>query len=207
MKTLSIIIASTMMTVATAGNSFGQKITEMNSDVQVENFNRIKLNSVADVYFTQGDTYSVKVTGDQEAFDLSSIRVEKGTLIIDVKDPKQKRVDFNEKQLSVIVTAKDIQSVRFNGVGSFHCDNQISVNHNVDFKMRGVGSTEIANLKCNDIDYKNTGVGNVKLTVDCGVIKYRNCGVGSSTIHGKAKDIKTRINGVGQVNISNLKFY
>ena len=207
MKTLSIIIVSTMMIVATAGNSFGQKITEMNSEVKVENFNRIKLKSVADVYFTQGDTYSVKVTGDQEAFDQSSIRVEKGTLIIDVKDPKQKRVDFNGKQLNVIVTAKDIQSVRFNGVGSFHCDNQISVNHNVDFKMRGVGSAEINDLKCNDINYKNTGVGGAKLTVNCGVIKYKNSGVGSSTIHGKAKDIKTRITGVGHVNISNLKFY
>jgi len=206
MKTLSIIIVSTMMTVATAGNSFGQKITEMNSEVQVENFNRIKLKSVADVYFTQGDTYSVKVTGDQEAFDQSSIRVEKGTLIIDVKDPKQKRVDFNGKQLNVIVTAKDIQSVRFNGVGSFHCDNQISVNHNVDFKMRGVGSAEINDLKCNDINYKNTGVGGAKLTVNCGVIKYKNSGVGSSTIYGKAKDIKTKIHGVGHVNYSNLKF-
>ena len=206
MKTLSIIIVSTMMTVATAGNSFGQKITEMNSEVQVENFNRIKLKSVADVYFTQGDTYSVKVTGDQEAFDQSLIRVEKGTLIIDVKDPKQKRVDFNGKQLNVIVTAKDIQSVRFNGVGSFHCDNQISVNHNVDFKMRGVGSAEINDLKCNDINYKNTGVGGAKLTVNCGVIKYKNSGVGSSTIYGKAKDIKTKIHGVGHVNYSNLKF-
>ena len=206
MKTLSIIIVSTMMTAAIAGNSFGQKITEMNSDVQVENFNRIKLNSVADVYFTQGDTYSVKVTGDQEAFDLSSIRVEKGTLIIDVKDPKQKRVDFNEKQLSVIVTAKDIQSVKINGVGSFHCDNQISVNHDVDFKMRGVGSTGIANLKCNKIGYKNFGVGNAKLTVDCDVIKYKNYGVGSSTIYGKASDIKTKNHGVGHVNYSNLKF-
>ncbi|MBO4372441.1 MAG: DUF2807 domain-containing protein [Bacteroidales bacterium] len=206
MKTLSIIIVSTMMIVATAGNSFGQKITEMNSEVKVENFNRIKLKSVADVYFTQGDTYSVKVTGDQEAFDQSSIRVEKGTLIIDVKDPKQKRVDFNGKQLNVIVTAKDIQSVRFNGVGSFHCDNQISVNHNVDFKMRGVGSAEINDLKCNDINYKNTGVGGAKLTVNCGVIKYKNSGVGSSTIYGKAKDIKTKIHGVGHVNYSNLKF-
>lgn len=206
MKALSIIIISTMMTAAIAGNSFGQQITEMNREYNVENFNSIKLESVADVYFIQGDTYSVKVTGDQEAFDQSSITVQKGTLLINVKDPKQKRVDFNGKKLNVIVTAKDIQSVKINGVGSFHCDNQISVNHDVDFKMRGVGSTDIANLKCNKIGYKNFGVGNAKLTVDCDVIKYKNYGVGSSTIYGKASDIKTKNHGVGHVNYSNLKF-
>lgn len=206
MKTLSLIIVATMMTAATAGNSFAQTITEMNRDFNVESFNRIKLKSVAEVYFTQGDTYSVKVTGDQEAFDQSSITVEKGKLIIDVKDPKQKRVDFKGKQLNVIVTAKDIQSVRFNGVGSFHCDNEISVKHNVDFKMRGVGSADIAKLKCNDFEYKNTGVGGAKLTVDCRVVKYKNSGVGSSTIYGYAHDIKTKNHGVGKFNCSNLKF-
>ena len=206
MKTLSIIIVSTMMIVATAGNSFGQQITEMDRDVKVENFNRIKINSVADVYFTQGDTYSVKVTGDKEAFDQSSIRVEKGTLIIDAKYPKQRHVDFGGKQLHVNVTAADIQGIKIRGVGSFHCNNEISVNHDVDFKMSGVGSINIGKLKCNNINYKNIGVGGLNLTADCNIIKYKHLGVGSFTIKGNVRDIKAKRHGVGHLNYSTVKF-
>ena len=166
-------------------------------------FHSIELESVASVYFTQSNTYSLRVEGEKKWVNQTKCTVKDGVLLITWAE-KGKKTTKNVNGLSIYISAPDLQKVIFEGVGSFNCKSRLSLK-DVKFDIQGVGSLNVADLHARSVKITLEGVGNGELTVDCDRLDASVEGVGSLTLSGKARSAHISKDGIGSVSTRRLK--
>lgn len=151
--TLSCIFAVVTGSVYAAGTATEDvKVSEAR---KVEGFTSIDVTSVANVYFTQSDTYSFKIEGKEEYVKETTSTVSDGCLTIGFKSKKSKR---NQKDgVTIYLSAPDLKEVKFTGVGSFNCKEPLKLDE-VDFQVKGVGELSVKNLTCRSLKVSLEGV-------------------------------------------------
>ena len=146
MKKIVRILAGLVMGLmcvncASARSGNEEKVSETRS---VNPFHSIEVESVASVYFTQSDTYSLRVEGEKKWVDQTKCTVKDGVLLIAWAE-KGKKTTRNVNGLSIYISAPDLQKVAFEGVGSFNCKSRLNLK-DVKFDVEGVGSLHVADL-------------------------------------------------------------
>lgn len=203
-KIASIFIGLVMIflcaTCISAKGSSDDKVSETRS---VSAFHSIEVESVASVYFTQSDTYSLRVEGEKKWVDQTKCTVKDGVLLITWAE-KGKKTTKNVNGLSIYVSAPDLQKVAFEGVGSFNCKSRLNLK-DVKFDVEGVGSLKVADLHARNVKVALEGVGSGELTVDCDQLDASVEGVGSLTLSGKARSAHISKDGIGSVSTRRLK--
>lgn len=203
-KIASIFVGLVMVflcaTCISAKGSSDDKVSETRS---VSAFHSIELESVASVYFTQSDTYSLRVEGEKKWVNQTKCTVKDGVLLITWAE-KGKKTTKNVNGLSIYISAPDLQKVIFEGVGSFNCKSSLSLK-DVKFDIQGVGSLNVADLHARNVKITLEGVGNGELTVDCDRLDASVEGVGSLTLSGKARSAHISKDGIGSVSTRRLK--
>ena len=187
-------------TCISAKGSSDDKVSETRS---VSAFHSIEVESVASVYFTQSDTYSLRVEGEKKWVDQTKCTVKDGVLLITWAE-KGKKTTKNVNGLSIYVSAPDLQKVAFEGVGSFNCKSRLNLK-DVKFDVEGVGSLKVADLHARNVKVALEGVGSGELTVDCDQLDASVEGVGSLTLSGKARSAHISKDGIGSVSTRRLK--
>lgn len=204
-KIASIFVGLVMVflcaTCISAKGSSEDKVSETRS---VSAFHSIEVESVAGVYFTQSDTYSLRVEGEKKWVDLTKCTVKDGVLLITWAEKGKKKTAKNVNRLSIYISAPDLQEVTFEGVGSFNCKSRLNLK-NVKFDIQGVGSLNVADLYARNVKITLKGVGNGELTVDCDRLDASVEGVGSLTLSGKARSAHISKDGIGSVSTRRLK--
>lgn len=204
-KIASIFVGLVMVflcaTCISAKGSSDDKVSETRS---VSAFHSIEVESVAGVYFTQSDTYSLRVEGEKKWVDLTKCTVKDGVLLITWAEKGKKKTTKNVNGLSIYISAPDLQKVIFEGVGSFNCKSRLSLK-DVKFDIQGVGSLNVADLHARNVKITLEGVGNGELTVDCDRLDASVEGVGSLTLSGKARSAHISKDGIGSVSTRRLK--
>lgn len=208
MKKIVRILASLVMGLmcvncvsAKSGNE--EKVSETRS---VNPFHSIEVESVASVasvYFTQSDTYSLRVEGEKKWVDQTKCTVKDGVLLIAWAE-KGKKTTRNVNGLSIYISAPDLQKVAFEGVGSFNCKSRLNLK-DVKFDVEGVGSLHVTDLRARNVQVSLEGVGSGELAVDCEHLDASIEGVGSLTLSGKAKSAQISKDGIGSVSTRRLK--
>ena len=183
---------------AKSGNE--EKVSETRS---VNPFHSIEVESVASVYFTQSDTYSLRVEGEKKWVDQTKCTVKDGVLLIAWAE-KGKKTTRNVNGLSIYISAPDLQKVAFEGVGSFNCKSRLDLK-DVKFDVEGVGSLHVTDLRARNVQVSLEGVGSGELAVDCEHLDASIEGVGSLTLSGKAKSAQISKDGIGSVSTRRLK--
>lgn len=195
MKTANLLLTAALclngFTSCMAGNS--KKITETRN---VQPYSSIQMDGVASVHFTQDNTCSIRVEGEEEQIKDLITYVKNGKLIIDQKTNKKK----NNNGVDVYLTAPTLEEVSFDGVGSFKCPQTLKV-EDIRFDINGVGSVEVADLYCRSLHLDVDGVGNTEIHTDCSSIEADFDGVGSNKLSGKADRVHVRKDGVGSTRI------
>lgn len=203
-KIASIFVGLVMVflcaTCISAKGSSDDKVSETRS---VSAFHSIEVESVAEVYFTQSDTYSLRVEGEKKWVNQTKCTVKDGVLLITWAE-KGKKTTKNVNGLSIYISAPDLQKVIFEGVGSFNCKSRLSLK-DVKFDIQGVGSLNVADLHARNVKITLEGVGNGELTVDCDRLDASVEGVGSLTLSGKARSAHISKDGIGSVSTRRLK--
>lgn len=203
-KIASIFVGLVMVflcaTCISAKGSSEDKVSETRS---VSAFHSIEVESVAEVYFTQSDTYSLRVEGEKKWVNQTKCTVKDGVLLITWAE-KGKKTTKNVNGLSIYISAPDLQKVIFEGVGSFNCKSSLSLK-DVKFDIQGVGSLNVADLHARNVKITLEGVGNGELTVDCDRLDASVEGVGSLTLSGKARSAHISKDGIGSVSTRRLK--
>lgn len=203
-KIASIFVGLVMVflcaTCISAKGSSEDKVSETRS---VSAFHSIEVESVAEVYFTQSDTYSLRVEGEKKWVNQTKCTVKDGVLLITWAE-KGKKTTKNVNGLSIYISAPDLQKVIFEGVGSFNCKSRLSLK-DVKFDIQGVGSLNVADLHARNVKITLEGVGNGELTVDCDRLDASVEGVGSLTLSGKARSAHISKDGIGSVSTRRLK--
>ena len=170
---------------------------------KVDDFSSIRIKAVANVEFTQGDKYSLRLEGKEKWVKLTTTEVKDGCLIIDFKRGEKRSVK-NINGLKLYVTAPTLEEVELTGVGSLECKEPLKLD---DFTLRisGVGSAEVADLTCRRFTVSLNGVGDAEVNVDCDYLKARMGGVGSLELRGSADEADISRSGIGSVNTKRLK--
>ena len=145
-----------------------EKVSEVR---KVNGFSSIKITSVANVIFTQGDDCSLRLEGKEKWVKLTTTEVKGGCLIIAFKKGEKRSVK-NIDGLKLYVTAPTLEAVELTGVGSLECKEPLKLD---DFTLRinGVGSAEVADLTCRRFTVSLNGVGDAEVNVDCDYLKAR----------------------------------
>lgn len=203
-KIASIFVGLVMVflcaTCISAKGSSEDKVSETRS---VSAFHSIEVESVAGVYFTQSNTYSLRVEGEKKWVNQTKCTVKDGVLLITWAE-KGKKTTKNVNGLSIYISAPDLQKVIFEGVGSFNCKSRLNLK-DVKFDIQGVGSLNVADLHARNVKVSLEGVGSGELTVDCDRLDASVEGVGSLTLSGKARSAHISKDGIGSVSTRRLK--
>lgn len=192
--TLIGILAMGNLASCMAGND-----RETTEERRVENYSAIEMDGVAQVYFTQADTYSLRITGSERLVKATQTEVRNHTLYID-----QEKVKSNRGKISIFISAPLLDKVAFDGVGAFRCEERLDAD-DIRFEIDGVGKVSVADLHCRSLLVEMDGVGSADIHVDCRDLTASLDGVGKMTLSGKAGRAEIHKDGVGICNTRNLK--
>lgn len=203
MKTniIGVIIALMLAFVGAVGAwAQNSKVSEVR---KVDAFSSIEITSVATIYFTQSDTYSLKIEGKEKYVKITSTVVKDDCLIIGFKGGDKQSRNLKEG-VTIYLSAPDLKEMEFTGVGNFNCEKPLKLD-NVKFQVEGVGKLNVKDLTCKSLKVNLEGVGSADINVDCDYLSASLDGVGHVTLSGTAGKADISKSGVGGVNTRNLK--
>lgn len=204
MKTNIIgVIIALLLAFAGAVGALAQneKVSEVR---KVKDFSSIRVTSVANVIFTQGDACSLRLEGKEKWVKLTTTEVKNGCLLIAFKKGEKERAVNNVDGLKLYVTAPTLEAVDLTGVGSLECKEPLKLD---DFSLRisGVGSAELDKLTCRRFFVALSGVGNAEANVDCDYVEAVVSGVGNLTLSGRTDEADISRSGIGSIDTKRLK--
>lgn len=174
-------------------------------DVPVPSFSSLQAGGVFQLNISQGDKESVKLEGEENLLELIEVKNEGSKLIINTDKLKNKNVNIKSKKNMVVhVTYKKMNQMELNMIGNVHSATPLYFD-NLDLKNSGIGNMEFM-LRANAINLTNKGVGNVTLSGTAQKATISNTGVGSlqaGNFAVQTMDLKN--SGIGSVEINAVK--
>ena len=133
-------------------------------DRLIKGFEEVEVVGSPNVYYTQADSFSVRVKGPDNFVD--NILTEKNGKTLTVRNKGKwgvVNISFSdEDELAVYVTSPDLVAVRVNGSGDFISTDLIDTD-NMNITLRGSGDINIDKLLCDCCDVELIGSGDIDL--------------------------------------------
>ena len=133
-------------------------------DRLMKGFEEVEVVGSPNVYYTQADSFSVRVKGPDNFVD--NILTEKNGKTLTVRNKGKwgvVNISFSdEDELAVYVTSPDLVAVRVNGSGDFISTDLIDTD-NMNITLRGSGDINIDKLLCDRCDVELIGSGDIDL--------------------------------------------
>ena len=164
-----------------------------------KDFDAIRVRGIADIQFTQADTWEVTLKTQENIFEHLDYKVEDGVLLIQEKD----RLRFKVKVYDLTIQAPDLKRIEVNGVGDFDIPKGLHTDGNLAIEVNGVGDFDCHDLVCNDLDVRINGVGDVCVSGKAETASLEVSGVGDIDARGLvvAGNVNTRKSGVGAIRL------
>ncbi|MDR1883938.1 MAG: DUF2807 domain-containing protein [Prevotella sp.] len=218
MKTKSIILS-----VLCCILSLGMSAQVVKEKKPVNSFSKIAISGGVDVYFTQGDSYSLEIETDAENMSKVEITVKNGGLELKSKDGKlfKKKTkvnayvsapvldaiaisggsDFNAKELN----GDGVLSIAASGGADVEID-RLNVNE-ANFAFSGGSDCDVKSLKVKRLRISASGGSDTNIGIDSADEIIVSASGGSDLeLSGKAKDITVNCSGGADVNIKRLTY-
>lgn len=195
------------------GGGVDGKGPRVEKDLQLDDFNGIRLTLSADVYLTPGRSQSVRVSAQQNIIDLLETEVENGIWKIDTEE----NIDDHSK-IKIYITVPEMDYVKLSGSGNIYTEGlfensgkavEVGVSGSGDLQFRtnarslsaaisGSGDIELKG-STDDISIRVSGSGDI----DAIDLTARNCevrisGSGNAKVHA-TQDLNVRVSGSGDV--------
>jgi hypothetical protein len=206
MKSVIKIFAIAALFMATGTFTFAGSTrlqTERGADVQdrkLSGFHAVASTGSFDVVLKQGNTESVKVEADAEVINEIVTEVRNGTLLIHSKNTHNWGNFWNNRNITIYVTAKNLNSIALTGSGNLKMENEFTADK-IQLKLSGSGDFQgKINVKTVEVIISGSGDFKVAGKADESTIALSGSGDfdGSSLI---TKSTAIRISGSGDANI------
>ena len=190
---------------ATHNNDTPTQVHEVGQATEMDAFSKVDLAGPFNVFYHQGDAYTVQVEGTTEQLEKMTIYVDDKELCIDVTDyhwPQDKNLF---KGLKVFVTSPDIEDLSITGAGKLVVPGALKA-ENLKLLVNGAGDIVIAQLTCRDLGITIDGLGDVTMgPVQADNVTAEIAGTGDIDITGlTCKQLQNRIAGMGDMKYSDL---
>ena len=198
---------------ATSQVAHAGKVTAM------QHFANINIVGSMQVFYTQGDSHSIRVEAEPKAFDKLLIYVKGNELFVTSKESLVPD-SVPMEDVKVYVTSPNLLKVSVTGSGLFAATDKMQVS-NLDVKLTGSGVVAFENvLSGKKLEVELTGSGNVKFAnviikklctkvIGSGDVAYANlkaeqaesniAGTGTITMHGSVGEHQKNVNGEGHI--------
>ena len=184
--------------------------------VDLEAFDGIRVESVANVHIKMGDTQQVEIEAEDNIIDLVDLDVRRGRLIIRMDDDHN--IDTDEG-IHIHITMPSLRDLDLKGVGSIEAfdleEDELNIEvggvgsvelsgtvKRLDLDVEGVGDVDLRDLVAQNARVRHSGVGHVRVHAE-NDLDVRVSGVGSVRYYGKPKNISKREDGLGSITASN----
>lgn len=180
-------------------------------DLNLDNFNGIRLSINANVYLTQGRSQSVRISAQQNIIDLISTEVDGNVWKIKTEE----NLD-DHSEIKIYITVPEMKYVRLSGSGDIYTEGTFT-NQSVEVAISGSGDLQFRTTASN-IEASISGSGDIELDgstdrltvsisgsgdIDAMDMTSQNCEVrisGSGTAKVNAtQDLNVRVSGSGDV--------
>jgi hypothetical protein len=213
---LALVSAMPAGGYAWPGKSKGRKVKGSGDLVEkkldLKDFDRVRINSVAEIDIEIGNGYSVVVEAEDNIIDLLDVDVSGGKLVIDMDDrydidtdedirfeitmPSLEAIDIRGVG-DVVVSGLDEKTLKIDcsGVGKLYCSGSA---RELDIDFPGVGSLDLEDLVTRSARVRVDGVGSVDVTVKDELDVEVN-GMGKVRYHGNPDNVRTDVSGFGRI--------
>ena len=159
--------------------------------LDVKDFTGIKVNGNYQVFLKQGNTYSVKVEGDEETIKKLSTSVKDDIWAIQSKSNGNKSScsnysynQYNSSPMKVYITMPTLKQLTLTSSGKVVTQ---------------------SNFKVNNLDLSISGSGKMRLDLNATSIESNICGSGKVVLKGIAKHLDATVTGSGDVDAEDMK--
>lgn len=183
MKTLFKVITVCMLTIGFVssctlyqGDSIKPSKNRITRTYRVTDFNKVEINTVADVNYRQSTdgTVSVEINGSDNIVALMKVNIKNNLLTISASE----KFRLNKKNVTISIISPQLNSVSFKGVGNFSVKDSLIVD-DLYMENKGVGDIFVDHLKGNKVTIYSSGVGNVTLKGEVNEAYLNSKGVGN----------------------------
>lgn len=209
--TFALIIALTI--------TFGQTKETRN----VDTFTKISFRVPGKLYLKQGNEQKVVLEGNKSVLAKIETEVNGGRLSIG-NDNDWKIWDWDDDEINVYITVKDIEGLSVSGSGDLIGEGRLKT-EDLDLNVSGSGNLKIEVDASGDMEANVSGSGNIDVKGTCQSLESKVSGSGKVYIagtiaqdadvsvsgsgkiiaSGSAKEIKTTISGAGEVQAAELE--
>ncbi len=163
---------------------------------------RLQVDGVFNLTITQSDEESIEVEGDEAMVNKLLIDQDGDLLTLEMEGDGDD-VFFDDKNLKIHITIKDLKEFNYEGVGNVKTDGLFKV---ADLKLigNGVGNLELE-LDAQQIDADFDMVGNIKLRGKANRAIFKNNGIGNLDASELiVQDMDVNSSGIGKVEVNCL---
>ncbi len=221
MKTRLILLTIIALFVSSYGSEAQGK--EITRNFKVGDFTDIHISGGFDVYFVQGNTTSIKVTGKED--DVMNVKItKKGKNLSFVHGNKSNGTSFFSKSsgnISVFITSPNLRAISIIGSGAFYAKEKIDTDI-MKITISGSGYVSLKDIICDKASMEITGSGSINASKiitakasstisGSGTITLNNAtiisaqneiyGSGTIKIRGKVKNHNGNVYGSGSISI------
>jgi len=185
-------------------------------NVDLEAFDGILVESVANIHIKMGDTQKVEIEAEDNIIDLVDLEVRRGRLIVSMDDDHS--IDTDEG-IHIHITLPKLRDLDLKGVGSIEAsgldEEELTIDiggvgsvelagkvGRLDLEVGGVGDVDLRDLVAQDARVRHSGVGHVRVHAE-NDLDVRVSGVGSVRYYGEPKNVSKREDGLGSITASN----
>ncbi len=164
---LAMVLLAASMLMTACGNGV-LSLKNLDDDTKVteyrglKNYEKIEINGSPQVFYTQADSFSLRVVGTEAAVDNFITEVSGQTLKLRNRGKMGVvNISFSDDDdVEVYVTSPDLTSVCLNGSGDFSSSQKIDTDH-LELILHGSGDMEVKDVICDGCHVELVGSGDV----------------------------------------------
>jgi hypothetical protein len=176
---MSVIIIASSCTVSVSGET-------VKEERALSNFSAVNLAVPADLYLSQGDSYSFTIEGDKNFLAEIITEVKGNTLVI--KTEGWINTGWGNRKVQIHITMPEVEELAVAGSGDIEAKTPIQAK-DLTAKVSGSGDIFLPKLDVVNLDIFVSGSGDVEISGD-----------------NDAQDVKVRVTGSGDVNLNSIQF-
>ncbi|MBR4783290.1 MAG: DUF2807 domain-containing protein [Bacteroidaceae bacterium] len=203
------LILFTLLMGAVMGNAISaQKFTTRT--YPLSDFTNIHVSNVVKVIYTQGNTYSVKLTGRSDRLDLMEVKSQGGTLKVYTNNGKKlnntQKEDCPDGDYTFILelTSPCLNNINLNDVSSF--EGKSLKSDGISLTFNGASTFKVDAIDCNTLNMNLNGASRIKAAnIACQKIQANISGANTTDIqHLKAKEVRFTTSGASKIKLPDL---
>lgn len=196
--TWQIITGFIVLSAGCAGNLIGSSNIET-KEMEYSDFSKVEVSSAFEVDISQGDTYFVSITANDNLFEHLDIRQNGRTLYIGLKQP---RIYIRTTQKAAIIMPEldrlELSGASKGEVRGFHSNNPI------EFEVSGASLLDIKDIEAGDSEFDISGASKFTGNIVATECDFNVSGASTVELIGSAGDVYIDASGASKVRLYNF---